>query len=112
MWSAGLKSPLREERNRSVREFDQATEPAGSKLTEDTVRVSRVLLLLSVAVLCLSLIPRSLMAADADGVMMQNGKMMMMKEGKVMGPMQNDMTMSDGTKMMTDGTIMIRMEQR
>jgi len=52
------------------------------------------------------------MAADADGVMMRNGKMMMMKEGKVMGPMQNDMTMSDGTKMMTDGTIMIRMEQR
>lgn len=32
MWSAGLKSPLREERNRSVREFDQATEPAGAKI--------------------------------------------------------------------------------
>ncbi len=72
------------------------------------MRVSRVLLLLSVAVLCLSLIPRSLMAADADGVTMQNGKMMMMKDGKAMGPMQSEMTMSDGTKMMTDGTMMMK----
>ncbi len=58
--------------------------------------------------MCLSLTPRSLMAGDADGVMMQNGKMMMMKEGKMMGPMQSDMTMSDGTKMMTDGTMMMK----
>jgi hypothetical protein len=58
--------------------------------------------------LCLSLTPRSLMAADADGIMMQNGRMMMMKDGKAMGPMQSDMTMSDGTKMMTDGTMMMK----
>lgn len=31
------------------------------------------------------------MAADADGVMMQNGKIMM-KDGKPIGPMQSDMT--------------------
>jgi len=48
------------------------------------------------------------MAADADGVMMQKGKMVMMKDGKAMGPMQGDMTMSDGTKMMTDGTMMMK----
>ena len=48
------------------------------------------------------------MAADADGVTMQNGKMMMMKDGKAMGPMQSEMTMSDGTKMMTDGTMMMK----
>ena len=58
--------------------------------------------------MCLSLTPRSLIAADPDGVMMQNGKMMMMKDGKAMGPMQGGMTMSDGTKMMTDGTMMMK----
>jgi len=38
------------------------------------------------------------MAADADGVMMQSGKTMMMGDAKAMGPMQSDMTMSHGTK--------------
>jgi hypothetical protein len=72
------------------------------------MRARRFVILLGVAVLCLFLTPRSPMAADADGVMMRNGKMMMMKDGKAMGPMQGDMTMSDGTKMMTDGTMMMK----
>lgn len=64
--------------------------------------------LLGVAVLCCFLVPRPVMAGDADGVIMQSGKMMMMKGGKAMGPMQGDMTMSDGTKMMADGTVIMR----
>ena len=38
-----------------------------------------------------------------DHVVMQNGKMMAMKEGKLM-PMEKDMTLKNGTKCMTDGT--------
>ena len=43
------------------------------------------------------------MSADMDGVMMQNGKMMMMKAGKAAGPMTSEMTMSNGTTVMADG---------
>ncbi len=38
-----------------------------------------------------------------DHLMMQNGKMMVMKEGKMM-PMEKEMTLKNGTKCMTDGT--------
>ena len=42
-------------------------------------------------------------AMAADCCMMQDGKMMMMQDGKMM-PMAQNMTMSDGTVCMTDGT--------
>src|SRR5665647_1828043 len=38
-----------------------------------------------------------------DGVMMQNGKMMMVKNGQ-MTSLDHDMTMSNGTKIKSDGT--------
>ncbi|MFO7657565.1 MAG: DUF6799 domain-containing protein [Bacteroidales bacterium] len=38
-----------------------------------------------------------------DGVMMQNGKMMMVKNGKTT-VLDKDMTMSNGTKIMSNGT--------
>lgn len=38
-----------------------------------------------------------------DGVMMQNGRMMRVKKGKVT-PLDNDITMSNGTKIQRDGT--------
>jgi Domain of unknown function (DUF6799) len=44
--------------------------------------------------------------AEMDGIMMNHGKMMMMKDGKPAGPMPSDTTMSNGTKVMMDGTIM------
>jgi hypothetical protein len=44
-------------------------------------------------------------AADMDGVMMSGGKMMMMKMGKPAGPMEHEMTMSDGTRVTLDGTV-------
>ncbi len=41
--------------------------------------------------------------SKVDGCMMMNGKMMMIKNGK-MSNMTKRMTMSNGTKMMADGT--------
>ena len=41
--------------------------------------------------------------AEVDGVIMQDGKVMMMKAGKPISPMTSDVTMSDGTIMTTDG---------
>ncbi len=64
---------------------------------------------LAVAVLLsISCLAPSLRAADMDGVMMQDGKMMMMKDGKAAGPMENSMTMSDGTMVMGDGTVKMK----
>ena len=40
-----------------------------------------------------------------DGVMMHRGKMMTMKAGKPVGPMTANLTMSDGSQVMTDGTV-------
>lgn len=39
-----------------------------------------------------------------DGIIMQNGKMMMMKQGNTF-PMTQDMTLTDGTKVMKNGTV-------
>lgn len=41
--------------------------------------------------------------SKTDGCMMMNGKMMMIKNGK-MSSMSKPMTMSNGTKMLVDGT--------
>ncbi|HUO04576.1 MAG TPA: DUF6799 domain-containing protein [Candidatus Binataceae bacterium] len=47
----------------------------------------------------------ALSAADMDGVMMNDGKMMLMKSGKPAGPMDHAIRMSDGTTVLPDGTI-------
>ena len=44
-------------------------------------------------------------AADMDGVMMHDGKMMMMKAGQPATAMDHDVTMSDGTIVKLDGTV-------
>jgi hypothetical protein len=44
-------------------------------------------------------------AADMDGVMMSNGKMMMMKAGKPATAMDHAVTMSDGTTVGVDGVV-------
>ena len=53
--------------------------------------------------------PDSKMAQPAmkDHVMMKDGKMMMMKDGKMMA-MDQDMTMSNGTMVMMDGTVKMK----
>ena len=47
----------------------------------------------------------ALAAADMDGVMMHDGKMMMMKAGHPATAMDHEVTMSDGTKVEVDGTV-------
>ncbi len=44
-------------------------------------------------------------AADMDGVMMHEGKMMMMKAGHPAAAMDHEVTMSDGTMVEIDGTV-------
>ena len=45
------------------------------------------------------------MEMDEDRVMMKDGRMLIVKDGKML-PMDIDMTMSDGTKVMTTGAIL------
>jgi hypothetical protein len=40
--------------------------------------------------------------------MMEHGKMMMMKDGKAVSPMSSDMTMTNDTKVMMGGTMMMK----
>jgi hypothetical protein len=65
----------------------------------------RILFLVAGALLTVFSMTANLHAADSDGVMMQDGKMVMMKRGKASGPMEKDMTMSNGTTVMSDGTV-------
>lgn len=44
-------------------------------------------------------------AADMDGVMMHDGKMMMMKAGHPATAMDHEVTISDGTTVEVDGTV-------
>ena len=43
-----------------------------------------------------------------SGVIKHDGKMMMMENGKPAGAMDHDMTMSDGTKVMTNGMVKMK----
>jgi len=47
-------------------------------------------------------------AAEMDGVMMRNGKMMIVKHGKPAMPMDDDITVGDGTVVSADGTIKLK----
>ena len=66
-----------------------------------------VLAFVAVALTVFCLAPH-VFAGDMDGVMMKDGKMMMMKDGKPAGQMTKEMTMSNGTKVMTDGKMMMK----
>ncbi len=61
--------------------------------------------LIALVVFSTSLLASGLMAADMTGVMMQDGKMMLMRDGKATGPMDHEMTMSDGTTVRPDGMV-------
>jgi hypothetical protein len=65
----------------------------------------RVISLVVIVLLIAFCLTPKVKAADSDGVMMHDGKMMMMKGGKATGPMENAMTMSNGATVMTDGTV-------
>jgi hypothetical protein len=65
----------------------------------------RIILLVFTALLIDFCLTPNVRAADSDGVMMHEGKMMMMKAGKATRPMESAMTMSNGATVMTDGTV-------
>ena len=60
---------------------------------------------LVVAILMILLFTPASHAAQAEGVMMRNGKMMLMKHGKAARPMDEDITLGNGTVISSDGTI-------
>ena len=64
----------------------------------------RRLLVLAASMLALLCMSAPTMAAGMDGVIMQGGKMMMMKAGKAMEPMTASITMSNGAVVIPDGT--------
>ena len=55
--------------------------------------------------------PFATMIFAADGVIMKDGKMMMMKDGKPTAPMTADMPMPDGTTVTTSGVIKMKSGQ-
>jgi hypothetical protein len=60
------------------------------------------------AIIMLLLFAPALSAAEMEGVMMRNGKMMLMKHGKAAMPMDDDVTMTNGTVVSSDGTIKLK----
>ena len=63
---------------------------------------------LIIAIVMLAGLVGTLFAADMDGVMMSNGKMMMMKAGRPAMAMESPVTMSDGTSVSVDGTVKLK----
>ena len=47
-------------------------------------------------------------AAEMAGVMMKDGKMMLMNEGKATAPMDFEITLTDGSKVTPDGTLKMK----
>jgi hypothetical protein len=65
---------------------------------------------LAVVGLCLSLsfLAVPAMAVEKDGVMMKNGKMVRVTEGKEIGRMDRETTMSNGTRVMMNGKMLMK----
>ena len=68
-----------------------------------TVTLAVVGLFLSV-----SFLASSVVAAEKDGVMMKNGKMTMMQDGKEVNRMARETTLSDGTRVMMNGKMVTK----
>ena len=58
--------------------------------------------------LSVSFLPSNVVAAEKDGVMMKNGRIQKMQEGKDIGPMDRMTVMANGTKVMMNGKIMTK----
>ena len=68
-----------------------------------TITIAVVGLFLSV-----SFFASSGMAAEKDGVIMKDGKMWRLQDGKEIGRMDRETTMSNGTRVMMNGKMMMR----
>ena len=58
--------------------------------------------------LSVSFLASTVVAAEKDGVMMKNGRIQKLQEGKDIGPMDRMTVMSNGTKVMMNGKIMTK----
>ena len=58
--------------------------------------------------LSVSFLASTVVAAEKDGVMMKNGRVQKLQEGKDIGPMDRMTVMSNGTKVMMNGKIMTK----
>ena len=65
---------------------------------------------LAVVGLCLSLsfLASPVLAVEKDGVMMKDGKMVRLTEGKEIGRMDRETTMANGTRVMMNGKMMMK----
>lgn len=68
----------------------------------------RTLALAILALLSMSFLASRVAADSMAGVMMKDGKMMMMKDGRATGPMEHEVTMTNGCKVMPDGTMKMK----
>ena len=62
--------------------------------------------------LSVSFLASTVVAAEKDGVMMKNGRIQKLQEGKDIGPMDRMTVMSNGTKVMMNGKIMTKDRQQ
>ena len=58
--------------------------------------------------LSVSFLASNVVAAEKDGVMMKNGRIQKMQEGKDIGPMDRMTVMANGTKVVMNGKIMTK----
>ena len=58
--------------------------------------------------LSLSFLASAVVAAEKDAVTMKNGKMWRMQDGKEVGPMDSQTTLSNGTKVMMNGKMVTK----
>jgi len=72
------------------------------------MKLSRCSAGLIVAILILSPFASAPDAAEMEGVMMRNGKMMIVKHGKTAMPMDDDITVGDGTVVSADGNVKLK----
>jgi hypothetical protein len=58
--------------------------------------------------LSVSFLATTVVAAEKDGIMMKNGRIQKLQEGKDIGPMDRMTVMSNGTKVMMNGKIVTK----
>jgi len=68
-----------------------------------TVTLAVVALFLSV-----SFLVSSVVAAEKNGIMMQDGKLMMMHDGKEVSRMDRETTLSNGTRILMNGKMIMK----
>ena len=72
------------------------------------MKLSRCIACVIVAILFLLPCASATDAAEMEGVMMRNGKMMIVKHGKPAMPMDEDVTVGDGTVVSADGNVRLK----